>query len=135
MPNSLQPYGLPSLPGSSVYAILQEGILEWVAIPFSRGSSSWPRDQILVSCISYRFFIIWAIRETIHTHTHTHTHTHMHTHTHIYIYIYIINFKVNRWRKEYGNLITSLGRADFPNQCVWKGPLFFQPCLVTFPSD
>ena len=28
-----------SLPGSSVHGILQVGILEWVAIPFSRGSS------------------------------------------------------------------------------------------------
>ena len=33
-----------SLPGSSVCGILQARILEWVAIPFSRGSS-WPRDQ------------------------------------------------------------------------------------------
>ena len=28
-----------SLPGSSAYEILQARILEWVAIPFSRGSS------------------------------------------------------------------------------------------------
>ena len=28
-----------SPPGSSVYGILQEKILEWVAVPFSRGSS------------------------------------------------------------------------------------------------
>ena len=32
-----------SLPGSSVHGILQERILEWVAIP-SSGGSSWPRD-------------------------------------------------------------------------------------------
>ena len=31
-----------SPPGSSVYEILQAGILEWVVIPFSSGSS-WPR--------------------------------------------------------------------------------------------
>ena len=31
------------LPGSSVHGILQTRILEWVAIPFSRGSSQ-PRD-------------------------------------------------------------------------------------------
>ena len=29
-------------PGSSVHGILQARILEWVAIPFSRGSSSDP---------------------------------------------------------------------------------------------
>ena len=33
-----------SPPGSSVHGILQARILEWVAIPSSRGSS-WPRDQ------------------------------------------------------------------------------------------
>ena len=32
-----------SLPGSSVHGIFQAGILEWVAVPFSRGSSG-PRD-------------------------------------------------------------------------------------------
>ena len=31
-------------PGSSVQGILQARILEWVAIPFSKGYS-WPRDQ------------------------------------------------------------------------------------------
>ena len=37
-----------SPPGSSVHGILQARILEWVAIPFSRGSSQ-PRDQTQVS--------------------------------------------------------------------------------------
>ena len=32
-----------SLPGSSVHGILEAGILEWVAMPFSRESSQ-PRD-------------------------------------------------------------------------------------------
>ena len=45
-----------SPPGSSVHAILQARILEWVAIPFSRGSSQ-PRDQTRVFCIASRFFI------------------------------------------------------------------------------
>ena len=36
-----------SPPGSSVLEILQARILEWIAIPFSRGSSQ-PRDQIWV---------------------------------------------------------------------------------------
>ena len=44
-----------SPPGSSVHGILQTRILEWVAIPFSRGSS-WPRNQTQVSCIASRFF-------------------------------------------------------------------------------
>ena len=40
-----------SPPDSSVHGISQASILEWVAIPFSRGSSR-PRDQTRVSCIS-----------------------------------------------------------------------------------
>ena len=50
-----------SPPGSSVHGIMQARIQEWVAIPFSRGSS-WPRDWIPVSCIAGRFFTIWATR-------------------------------------------------------------------------
>ena len=42
-----------SLPGSSVHGILQARILEWVAIPFSRGSFQ-PRDRI---CVSWLWFI------------------------------------------------------------------------------
>ena len=34
-----------------VHGILQARILEWVAIPFSRGSSQ-PRDQTCISCVS-----------------------------------------------------------------------------------
>ena len=39
-----------SLPGSCVHGILQAGILEWFAMPSSRGSSQ-PRDRIHISCI------------------------------------------------------------------------------------
>ena len=52
-----------SPPSSSVHGILQARILEWGAIPFSRGSF-WPRDQTQVSCIAGRFFTIWATGET-----------------------------------------------------------------------
>ena len=48
--------------GSSVHGILQARILEWVAIPFSRGSFP-PRDWTQVSCTEGRFFTIWATRE------------------------------------------------------------------------
>ena len=49
-----------SPPGSSVCGILQAKTLEWVAIPFSRGSS-WPRDWTWFSGIAGRFFTIWVI--------------------------------------------------------------------------
>ena len=44
------------------HGILQARILEWVAFPFSRGSSQ-PRDWTQVSCITGRFFTSWATRE------------------------------------------------------------------------
>ena len=53
-------------------------ILEWVADPFSRGTS-WPRDWTRVSCIEGRFFItIWATREALSISI-------------IYVYIYILD--------------------------------------------
>ena len=42
--------------------ILQARILEWVAIPSSRGSSQ-PRARTQVSHITGRFFTVWATRE------------------------------------------------------------------------
>ena len=45
-----------------VHGILQATTLEWVAYPFSRGSSQF-RDQTQVSCIAGRFFTSWATRE------------------------------------------------------------------------
>ena len=47
---------------SSVHGILQARILEWVTIPFSRGSSQL-RDWTSVFHIAGRFFTVWAIRE------------------------------------------------------------------------
>ena len=49
-------------PGSSVHGILQARILEWVAMPSSRGSSP-PRDETCisyVSCISRRVLYHWC---------------------------------------------------------------------------
>ena len=46
--------------------ILQAGILEWFAIPFTRGSSQ-PRDQTWVSCIAGRFFTIRAPKDPVQT--------------------------------------------------------------------
>ena len=44
-----------NLPGSSVRGIFQARTLEWVAIPFFRGSSQ-PGDWTQVTCIAGRFF-------------------------------------------------------------------------------
>ena len=53
-------------------------ILEWVAYPFSRGSSQ-PRNWTGVSCIVGRFFTNWATRES-----------QIYMCIYIYIYSYII---------------------------------------------
>ena len=54
-----------SPPGSSVHGILQARIVEWVAMPFTRGSSR-TRDRICVpcvSCIAGRLFNHWTTCE------------------------------------------------------------------------
>ena len=51
-----------SPPGSSLHGVSQAGILEWVAISSSRGSS-WPRDQTCVSFIGRGILYHWATRE------------------------------------------------------------------------
>ena len=51
-----------SLPGSSAHGILQARVLEWVAMPSSRGSSL-PRDQTQVSwvpCIGRKVLYHWC---------------------------------------------------------------------------
>ena len=52
--------------GYTGHGILQARILEWVAMPFPRGSSQ-PRDQTQVSHTAGRFFTIWATREAQYT--------------------------------------------------------------------
>ena len=54
-----------SPPGFSAHGILQARILEWIAIPFSRGTSQ-PRDWALVSCLTGKFFTIWATKKAEH---------------------------------------------------------------------
>ena len=48
----------------TVHGILQARILEWVAVPFFRGSSQ-PRNRTQVSCTAGRFFTDWAMREAL----------------------------------------------------------------------
>ena len=53
---SLSPVQLSVIPTDyTVHGILQARILEWVAFPFSGGSSQ-PRDQTQVPHIAVRFF-------------------------------------------------------------------------------
>ena len=63
-PTLCDPMGC-SFSGSSLHGIFQANILEWVTIPFSRGSF-WPRDWTWVSCNAGWFYTIWAIEDIIH---------------------------------------------------------------------
>ena len=44
------------------YSVTFKGILEWVAIPFSRGFS-WPRDRTQIFYFTGRFFTVSATEE------------------------------------------------------------------------
>ena len=65
-----------SPPGSSLHGILQARILEWVAMPSSRGSS-WPR---VGACLSFKFlalagfFTSSTTREALHVYLHPNYH-------------------------------------------------------------
>ena len=59
MSDSLQPHV-----DCTIHGVLQARILEWVAFPFSRGSSQ-TRDQTPVSCTAGRFFTSWATRDAL----------------------------------------------------------------------
>ena len=61
-PTLCHPQGDCSPLGSSVHVILQARILEWVAMPSSRGSSQ-PRDRTWVCCIAGRFLVVWTTRQ------------------------------------------------------------------------
>ena len=82
-----------SLPGSSIHGILQAGILEWVAMPSSRGSSQpgikpaspalqadsllpEPSLKLIIYICTYIYMYI-------------HTHTHIYIHIRVYVYEYI----------------------------------------------
>ena len=48
----------------TVHGILQVRILEWEAVPFSRGPSQ-PKDQTQVSCNAGGFFTSWATNDCL----------------------------------------------------------------------
>jgi len=79
-----------SPPGSSVHGILQARMLEWVAIPFSRGSSP-PWDQTCISCvfcIAGRSFTTAPPGKPVYM-------IYIYIHTYIYIYICMyVNLKI-----------------------------------------
>ena len=71
----------------TVHGILQARRLEWVAGPFSRGSSQ-PKDHTQVSRVAGRFFTSWATREA-------HLHSKCCIYSFVYIKYYTEKFEIN----------------------------------------
>ena len=53
--------------GYTVHGILQTTILDWIAVPFSKGSSQ-SRDQTQDSCIAGGFFTSWLTKGATNKH-------------------------------------------------------------------
>ena len=97
-----------SPPGSSVHGITPARILEWVAMPSSRGSSPF-RDRTCVSCIASRFFPAEPLgKHYIHT---------------IWLYLYEITRKDIRrhWQQNSSHL-----RLALRNDCKMACRIFFE---------
>ena len=99
--DSLQPHGL-SLPGCPVHGNSQASILEWFAIPFPGGPSQFG-DRNWVSCISGRFFTLWASRYSPHILDH---------------------FSILCW---HGRSI------DVPKSLYFMSTYFYKICCIVFP--
>ena len=107
-----------SPPGFSFHGILQVRILEWIATSFSRGSS-WPRDRTQISCITLRFFTIWAPWETLNF-------------ANLYVKIFtlcsvlycIVGFRNILWNKTYANFLKG-GSLIIIRTWKWKRKSFW----------
>ena len=80
-----------SPPGSSVHGILQPRILEWVAMPSSRGSSRH-RDPTCISCVSC--IGRWSLHRSAAGEVHEHS-----THSRHFCFRPSVIFRVNENRK------------------------------------
>ena len=100
----------------TVHGILQARILEWVAVPFSRGSSQ-PRDQIQVSHIAGGFFTSQATRKAI---------VLQHTYHQIFCMCVCVNIYIQAWIKH--NVIHI---HIYLYMEIYK---YWQPTLVLLPG-
>ena len=83
-------------PGSSVHGILQARILEWVAIPFSRGCSQHRSNLNLPHCrqILYRLYYLYIVYTCNYF---------MHIMIYVYIIIYIYFYQSLAKRNSYSH--------------------------------
>ena len=100
----------------TVHGILQARILEWIAFPFSRGSSQ-PRDRTQVSCIADRRFTVWA---TIQNSTSFVLSIGIH-----FIFLYIFNVNVLYTLTDYKLLEIRINNKHKINKCCSWDLLWF----------
>ena len=108
-----------SLPGSSVHGTLQAGILEWVAIPFS-GGSSHPRDWTYVFCTTDIFSTIWATREA---------------HSSEIRVVQCQKATAELRKTQCLPLVYLKALFPFCFGVIWKGPLITRPCSIPTRSS
>ena len=105
-----------SQPSSSVHRIHQARILEWMALPSSRGSSR-PKDRthifLCLPALAGMFFITGATWDT-------HTHIYMYICICVYIYIYIPSFLS----------LPAHSHSTPPGHCKMPG---WAPCVIQQP--
>ena len=115
-----------SLSGSSVLGIFQARILEWVAIPYSRGSSR-PRDQTCISCVSC--IDRWILHHQATWEAHIYMFVYIHTHTSYKILSggksLLIGWLAILWHPRF--MISRSRLILFPFLCFGTG---LSPCLL-----
>ena len=140
---------LCDLPGSSVCGIFQARILAWVAISFSRESSS-PKDQtclLFVSCTAGGFLTCWAIGEALCVFLAWSKHE-FNLKNPCYICPYLFLLSQQNWkccsylafhRKKYWvglkfHLSFSIPSYRKTHVKIWANPVYFTPFLLWWTS-
>ena len=127
-----------SLPGSSAHGILQARVLEWVAIPFSRGSSWW-RDQTWVFCAAGGFFTTEPLGKPYRGMISPHNNGHVTDHRYHLLHIKNLGYRwddLGEWHWNMYNIIYEMnhqsmfdawywmlgaGALGWPRRMVWGG--------------
>ena len=117
----------PGLPHcrQTLYQLSHKGsprIPEWVAYPFSRGSS-WPRNWTKVSCTAGRVFTNWVIREAWYKCSMC---------IYLYLYIYIYRERERNWDR--GQIVDGLSKSKTRLGTILNPPKFLDSVFMWMAS-